>query len=84
MSLEHSPVRESGNGFGNIGRMLVSDVETAALLGCSRATVWRRVADGTLPKPIKIGGLSRFVLSEINATVESAMAARNGEARDQP
>ena len=81
MSLELSSAREAKAGHtGNIGRLLISDVETARLLGCSRATVWRRVADGTLPKPIKIGGLSRFVLSEINATVESAMAARNGEA----
>lgn len=77
MSLEHSPVREAGNRSGNIGRMLVSDVETAALLGCSRATIWRRVADGTLPRPVKIGGLSRFVLSEIMDRVEAAKAARN-------
>ena len=80
MSLEHSPVREAGNRSGNIGRMLISDLELAEILGCSRATIWRRVKDGALPKPIKLGGLSRFVLSEINATVESAMAARNGEA----
>ena len=77
MSLEHSPVRGTNAG---IARILVSDVEAAAILGCSRTTVWRRVADGTLPKPVKLGGLSRFVLAEINATVESAMAARNGEA----
>jgi len=77
MSLEHSPARETNTG---VARVLVSDVEAAEILGCSRTTIWRRVADGTLSKPVKIGGLSRFVLSEINATVESAMAARNGEA----
>ena len=77
MSLEYSPARAAES---DVGRMLISDVETARLLGCSRATVWRRVADGMLAKPIKIGGLSRFVLSEITATVESAMAARDGEA----
>ncbi len=78
MILEHSPAREAKNGHtGNIGRMLISDVETANLLGCSRATVWRRVADGGLPRPLKIGGLSRFVLSEIMDRVEAAKAARN-------
>ncbi len=79
MSLEFSPARET-NAVGKIARVLVSDVEAAEILGCSRTTIWRRVADGTLSKPVKIGGLSRFVLLEINATVESAMAARNGEA----
>ena len=76
MSLEHSPVRGTNAG---IARVLVSDVELAEILGCSRTTVWRRVADSTLPKPLKFGGLSRFVLSEINATVASAMAARDGD-----
>ena len=38
MSLEHSPAREAKNGHtGNIGRMLISDVETARLLGCWRS-----------------------------------------------
>ena len=79
MSLEHSPARKT-NAVSKIARVLISDVEAAAILGCSRTTIWRRVADSTLPKPIKLGGLSRFVLSEINAIVEAAMAARNGEA----
>ncbi len=81
MSLEHSPAREKKAGrIDKIAPVLISDVEAATLLGCSRTTIWRRVADNTLPKPIKLGGLSRFVLSEISARVESAMAARNGEA----
>ena len=78
MSLEHPPTRET-SAVDKIARVLVSDAEAAAMLGCSRTTVWRRVADGTLPKPLKLGGLTRFVLSEINATVEAAMAARNRE-----
>ena len=77
MSLEHSPAREAKNGHtGHFERVLISDLEAAELLGCSRATIWRRVADGGLPRPVKFGGLSRFVLSEIMDRVEAAKAAR--------
>ncbi|MEN8949917.1 helix-turn-helix transcriptional regulator [Planktotalea arctica] len=56
---------------------LIRDREGAALLGCSKATWWRRVADGTLPKPIKIGGLSRWKLSDVAALVDEAACARS-------
>lgn len=78
MSLEHSPAREGKTASaGNVGRMLVSDVELAEMLGVSRKSVWRRVRDGSLPQPVKIGGLSRFVLTEVNERVEAAKAARS-------
>ena len=81
MSLEHYNTRDKGTGrVSDIAPVLISDVEAAKILGCSRTTIWRRVADNTLPKAVKLGGLSRFVLSEINERVEAAMAARNGEA----
>ena len=78
MSMKHSSARDQKGG--RIGPVLISDVEAAEILGCSRTTIWRRVADKTLPRPVKFGSLSRFVLSEINARVESAMAVRDGEA----
>ena len=34
--------------------------EVGAMLGCSPRTVRRRVDDGTLPPPIKIGRLSKW------------------------
>ena len=81
MSQEHSPAGEAKNGHtGNIGRMLISDVETANLLGCSRATVWRRVGDGLLPRPIKFGGKTMWVLSEVEAAIARRVAARDAEA----
>lgn len=49
---------------------LIRDTEGAALLGCSKATFWRRVSDGTLPPAIKIGGISRWKLSEILDRIE--------------
>ena len=78
MSLEHSPTREKSGG---IARVLISDVELAKILGCSRTTVWRRVADGTLPKPIKIGGMTRWSQAEIAAVIEAALAARDEAAK---
>ena len=56
---------------------LLKDGEGAQMLGCSKSTFWRRVGDGTIPKPVKIGGMSRWPLSEIRALVEAAKAERN-------
>ncbi|WP_068114405.1 helix-turn-helix transcriptional regulator [Tropicimonas marinistellae] len=48
---------------------LIRDVEGAAILSISKATWWRRVADGTLPKPLKIGGMSRWRRSDALAVL---------------
>ena len=56
---------------------LIRDGDAAELLGCSKATFWRRVADGTIPRPVKIGGMSRWPQSEIVAVIEGAKAKRN-------
>jgi predicted DNA-binding transcriptional regulator AlpA len=50
--------------------------EGAAILQISVPTFWRRVADGTIPKPVKLGGLSRWPQSEILAVIETAKANR--------
>ncbi|MEO1138127.1 MAG: helix-turn-helix domain-containing protein [Pseudomonadota bacterium] len=44
---------------------LLSPRDVATLLGVSAATLWRRSKDGTLPEPVKIGGLTRFRRAEI-------------------
>lgn len=49
---------------------LVKDTEAAAIIGVSKATWWRRVADGTMPQPIRIGSITRWKLSEIAAAIE--------------
>lgn len=50
--------------------------EAAGLLGISVPTFWRRVADGTVPKPLKLGALSRWPRSEILHVIERAKAVR--------
>lgn len=55
---------------------LIRDGDAALMLGCSKATFWRRVADGTIPRPVKIGGMSRWPQSEILDVIETAKAER--------
>jgi len=55
---------------------LIRDAEGAALLGCSKATWWRRVADGTLPPAIKIGGMARWKLSDVLEVIDRASEQR--------
>lgn len=60
----------------NITDPLIRDFECAALLGCSRATFWRRLAEGIIPPAIKIGGTSRWRLSDIEDVIAEAEARR--------
>lgn len=53
---------------------LLSDKEAAAYLGCGRSTLWRWVADGIVPKPLRIGGMSRWRQSTIEAVIAKAQA----------
>lgn len=56
--------------------MLIRDGDAAEMLGCSKATFWRRVADGTIKRPVKIGGMSRWPRSEIEAVIQEAKSRR--------
>ena len=62
-----------------ISPVLLSDQGVAALLDMSRASVWRRVNDKTLPQPIRIGGLTRWSRAEIEAVIEAALTARDDD-----
>lgn len=55
---------------------LITDREASAMLGCARSTIWRWASAGTIPQPLKIGGLARWQLSDIEAVVEAAQAER--------
>ncbi|MGM0584465.1 MAG: helix-turn-helix transcriptional regulator [Pseudomonadota bacterium] len=59
---------------------LMTDAAAAELLGVSRATLWRRAKDGTLPKPVRIGNATRWVRSELNEVIARAIAERDGKA----
>jgi predicted DNA-binding transcriptional regulator AlpA len=55
---------------------LLTAREGAKVLQISVPTFWRRVADGTVPQPVKIGALSRWPASEITQVIEHAKARR--------
>jgi predicted DNA-binding transcriptional regulator AlpA len=62
-------------------RRLPSDLAEAttcvALEGTTiKATFWRLVADGTIPRPVKIDSMSRWPKSEIDAVIDWAKAQR--------
>jgi len=56
---------------------LLTAREGANVLGCSIPTYWRWVANGTLPKAVKLGGMSRWPRSELLTVIERAKAKRN-------
>lgn len=58
---------------------LLKDKEAAPLLGII-PSFWRHVANGVIPKPIKLGASSRWPRSEILAVIERAKAARDAAA----
>ncbi|MBN9334913.1 AlpA family transcriptional regulator [Devosia sp.] len=51
--------------------------EVQAMLGICHASLYRRIAEGMLPKPVKLGRSSRWVLSDVLAAVEAAKGASN-------
>ena len=61
----------SGSSPAGPGRRLLKVSEVMERLGCSRATVHRRVADGTLPV-VRIGRLVRFRQETVEALLEVA------------
>lgn len=50
--------------------ILVSDHTAAGMFGISRATFWRRVEDETFPKPIRIGGVTRWRHDKLMEAIE--------------
>ncbi len=57
---------------------LLTIAEVAQQLRLSRTTIYRRVADGTLPKPLKLGTLVRWEPADIRAARLSAAEKRKG------
>lgn len=58
--------------------ILLKTTEVREILQISHASLYRRIADGTIPKPIKLGSASRWYRADIMAAID---AAKNGGAK---
>ena len=61
----------------NEGPALLDVKAVAALFQSSPATIWRRVNDGILPRPVRIGGMTRWARDEIDAVIDRAKRTRD-------
>ena len=59
---------------------LINITEVGEMLGRGRASIYRDLDAGVLPKPVRVGSSVRWPLSEIIAHIEALKAARDGEA----
>lgn len=57
---------------------LLKATEVAKMLNISVTSIYRRMADGTLPKPIKLGTLSRWSKADIARAVEAGRERAGG------
>ncbi|MEM9392800.1 MAG: helix-turn-helix domain-containing protein [Pseudomonadota bacterium] len=60
-----------------IPALLLTDHECIAALGCARSTFWKWVQEGKFPRPAKLGGMSRWPATDIEAFIAQATAARD-------
>ncbi len=60
--------------------ILLTDRESAKLLHMSVSTFRRHVTNGSLPKPLKFGFLSRWLQSDLLNVIEQAKQQRQSDA----
>ena len=63
-------------------RLALTATEVAALLGVSRAHVWRLNAAGKLPEPIRLGKAVRWQRAELEKWLEAGAPDRSTWQRD--
>jgi predicted DNA-binding transcriptional regulator AlpA len=63
---------------GAVSDRLLSLSQTAEVLSISGRTVWRLVADGQIPAPVRIGRVCRWCCSDISSYIEKLKMHRDG------
>ena len=53
-------------------KILVPASEAAELLGMGKSTLWRGVANGTIPAPVKVGTLTRWRVEDLKRLAQPA------------
>ena len=49
---------------------LLTDCDLGSILRVSRSTIWRWAYQGILPKPLKIGGASRWKIEDVEVFLD--------------
>lgn len=57
--------------------MLVDINKVMEMLGVKKTAIYKMIADGVLPAPIKVGGSSRWLPNEIEDSINSMITRRN-------
>ncbi len=57
--------------------MLIKIEKVMEMLGVRKTAIYRMVKDGALPAPIKVGGASRWILSEVEDSIDAMIQRRN-------
>lgn len=55
-------------------KLLVTASDAAIILSIGKSTFWREVGKGTMPQPVRIGGLTRWRVADLQAFVANAQA----------
>jgi predicted DNA-binding transcriptional regulator AlpA len=53
-------------------KILIPASEAAQLLSMGRSTFWRHVANGSVPGPVKVGGLTRWRVADLRQFAQLA------------
>lgn len=57
-------------------RIAVSAPDAAKMIGIGRSTFWKLVGDGTLPAGFKIGGSTRWLVSDLEQHLRAMQTTR--------
>ena len=61
-------------------KLLVPAAEAAEMLSMGRSTFWNKVKENKLPQPMKVAGLTRWRVSDLQQFVEQRFAASTSSA----
>lgn len=58
-------------------KILVPAAEAAALLSMGKSTFWRELKNGNIPKAVEIGGIKRWLVSDLRRAAKPATPSTN-------
>jgi predicted DNA-binding transcriptional regulator AlpA len=62
-----------------VENVLLNSRDVAAALRISQRTVWKLVANGTLPKPCRLAGSTRWLKADIETFIKALGESQGGD-----